>query len=401
MRCPNCGTEITDDSRFCMECGYKINEAQQNAVEQQQPPTPHASATSNAQRSTSNSLYCPMCGIENSSRDSFCKMCGASLKLKGMTDCPHCGVEMPKEDKYCPNCGMNVLATRTPTPPAGLPPVAPPSAAPPVAAPPVQQAPPPGAPVAHSAPPPMAPPPANLKIAGVPVAAPAVAPNKDFAKTIMQQAPSAKTNHGRTLAVLKGERAGEKFPFTQSLTVGRTQGEIVFPNDEYLDSRHFSISVTPKGVHLKDLDSVNGLFYRLSGEIEAFSRTMFILDDYLFMIEELTPTEWSLNGVWERGVKLMGSLKNQSPWARVRFFSPLGTTAGVYLLWDEEEVIGHSYLPGACHEGHATCRILRRSKKIYLSPKEGDLYVKLNGEMMLSLPIQLRCGLQTMEITSF
>jgi Double zinc ribbon/zinc-ribbon domain len=398
MRCPNCGTEITGESHFCMECGFRVTEKEVVPALKQEPQAPAPSSPPSNQRSTSSSVYCPMCGIENASQDSFCKMCGANLKVKVLVKCDACGVELPKDDKYCPNCGtQHGPSHRHPTPPAGMAPVS------------NNPTPPAGmAPVSNNNPPPpmvkenTSPENRNsgefIKIAGVP----APAPSDKAAKTIYQIQPSrGATTHGRTLKVIKGERLGEKFPFTQSMVIGKTHGEIIFPSDEYLDARHIGIDVTPRGVHIKDLDTVNGVFYHLNGEYEVGAQSMFFLGDHLFIVEELTASEWSLNGVWERGVKLMGSLKNQSPWCRLRLLSPLGTTSAIYLLWKEEEIVGDSFLPGAGYSDGPTCKIVKRNRKIYVQPMKGDVYVKIHGEQEFSLPIRLRCGLESFEITSF
>lgn len=50
-QCPNCGTQIADDSRFCTECGKEITKAN----------------------------VCPHCGASVGESDAFCQNCGKSL----------------------------------------------------------------------------------------------------------------------------------------------------------------------------------------------------------------------------------------------------------------------------------------------------------------------------------
>ena len=50
-RCPNCGAQIADDSRFCSECGKEITQAN----------------------------VCPHCGASVGEGDAFCQNCGKSL----------------------------------------------------------------------------------------------------------------------------------------------------------------------------------------------------------------------------------------------------------------------------------------------------------------------------------
>ena len=37
MYCPNCGAEISDDSKFCMNCGYKLHSDNSQTTYTEQP----------------------------------------------------------------------------------------------------------------------------------------------------------------------------------------------------------------------------------------------------------------------------------------------------------------------------------------------------------------------------
>ena len=52
MRCPNCHSEIDDDSIFCSNCGKVL------------------------------AATCPKCGKKNASNSKFCKFCGEKKKKK-------------------------------------------------------------------------------------------------------------------------------------------------------------------------------------------------------------------------------------------------------------------------------------------------------------------------------
>lgn len=62
-RCPACGAELTEGSRFCNICGTKLPEAPAGAEEQNQ-----------GQR------LCPQCGAALAPDDVFCTSCGADLR---------------------------------------------------------------------------------------------------------------------------------------------------------------------------------------------------------------------------------------------------------------------------------------------------------------------------------
>ena len=65
-RCPACGAQLAEGSRFCNICGVKLPEAQ-----------PAAEADAQAQR------LCPKCRAELGPDDMFCTACGADLRGSG------------------------------------------------------------------------------------------------------------------------------------------------------------------------------------------------------------------------------------------------------------------------------------------------------------------------------
>ena len=74
--CPNCNSEVPENSKFCLECGTKIELLAENEV------------------------ICPACG-KKTHKGKFCMECGASLIAK----CPKCGAELPNGAKFCLECG--------------------------------------------------------------------------------------------------------------------------------------------------------------------------------------------------------------------------------------------------------------------------------------------------------
>lgn len=75
--CPKCGAQIPAGSKFCMECGEKI--------EAQQPK---------------DKIVCPQCG-KSIEQGKFCPECGQKLEVT----CPNCGKTLAGGSKFCPECG--------------------------------------------------------------------------------------------------------------------------------------------------------------------------------------------------------------------------------------------------------------------------------------------------------
>ena len=79
ITCPNCNSEVPENSKFCLECGTKIEILNENEV------------------------ICPVCG-KKTGKGKFCMECGASLVAK----CATCGAELPSGAKFCLECGTKV-----------------------------------------------------------------------------------------------------------------------------------------------------------------------------------------------------------------------------------------------------------------------------------------------------
>lgn len=73
--CANCGAEIPDNAKFCLECGTKV------------------------EIKTANTVVCPNCK-QTVLKSKFCSECGFKLS----TTCSKCGTET-NGAKFCPECG--------------------------------------------------------------------------------------------------------------------------------------------------------------------------------------------------------------------------------------------------------------------------------------------------------
>lgn len=350
-------------------------------------------------RSSRQALPCPTCGVENDAKDSFCHMCGAALQNTPTSVplqqdiCRYCGKLVPEKDAFCPHCGRRHREPHLPTPPGGMPPVTPPvvrSASENF----YTQSPSstggPGEKVAPALAPVVTP------FAGS--AAPVPAPSPSPGQLYFAAPPSiSMQERGCSLFVLQGHRTGERFPFTKSITLGRHVGEILFPNDEYLDSRHLVVNTMPDGVLLQDMNTVNGIYYLSPSDTEITPGNFFIIDDILFQFVEVTAAEWSLVNVWERGVKLLGTLRSDRPWGRLLIFSPQGSVAASFLLWQETVYLENYICSPPVAVQASTCLINRKGSAL-LRPGNREIFIRIRGQQSFKLPVRLRMGLQVIEI---
>lgn len=75
-KCPSCGAEVSENAKFCAECGNKIEVLAENE------------------------MICPSCGAKTA-KGKFCSECGTALIKK----CPSCTAEVAPGAKFCAECG--------------------------------------------------------------------------------------------------------------------------------------------------------------------------------------------------------------------------------------------------------------------------------------------------------
>lgn len=86
IKCLSCGAMITENEKFCPECGSPVNHFQNPKV------------------------FCPSCGAEVSPEEKFCPECGVPITNLKETKriCPSCKSEISDDEKFCPECGTPV-----------------------------------------------------------------------------------------------------------------------------------------------------------------------------------------------------------------------------------------------------------------------------------------------------
>ena len=60
----------------------------------------------------------------------------------------------------------------------------------------------------------------------------------------------------------------EEIPLTDRLVIGRDNADVRIAGDRFASGRHAEVQIAGEQVILRDLDSRNGTFVRLDGEIE-------------------------------------------------------------------------------------------------------------------------------------
>ncbi len=79
MQCSNCGAQIDENSKFCIECGNKIDQE----------------------------VECPECSAKFPPNTKFCTNCGTKIgeTIPEEVKCPKCSKTLPANTKFCTDCG--------------------------------------------------------------------------------------------------------------------------------------------------------------------------------------------------------------------------------------------------------------------------------------------------------
>jgi DNA-directed RNA polymerase subunit RPC12/RpoP len=91
---------------------------------------------------------------------------------------------------------------------------------------------------------------------------------------------------GRLHLVMEGGQPGEVYDLKDDTAIGRTLGDISFPHDGYMSSRHARIVRRGEDFVLLDEGSRNGTFVRIKDEIKLESGDMILIGKQLFRFEK-------------------------------------------------------------------------------------------------------------------
>ncbi|HYU16424.1 MAG TPA: FHA domain-containing protein [Candidatus Acidoferrum sp.] len=248
----------------------------------------------------------------------------AAMAAAGPRKCPHCGSDVPVNFKFCGVCGQSLGAA--------------PAAAP-----------------------------------AYPVAPPG------FAATA---APQAMPRASLTLIRPDGSEGGT-FPLREGDNrLGRDHGAI-FENDGYLSPTHCELLVMGNGAVVRDLDSLNGVFVRMTGEEEIQPGQVIRMGQELLrfdLIEPPTPLE--------DGTEVMGS-PNPGYWGKITVIIGNGLDGSAYPLLGDSVTMGRERgdinFPDDGYVSGLHARLSARGGKVYLADlgSSNGTFLRVQGERKL------------------
>ncbi len=268
-------------------------------------------------------IICASCGRENEDHYKFCLGCGGNLDAQreassdaGTADesqfCPSCGAHVSPGQRFCGTCGFKVEAMAAATESG-----------------------------ADEEPAPAPAPAPEPKPKPKPKAAPAktAAQTKTKSKAVAKPSKGAAGSTGQLIMINPDGTSGDTFPLSSGVNeVGRDSEAEIFSRDSYLSPKHATFTVDGKKVHVKDEDSLNGVFYRIMEitELQHGDQVRVGQELLRFQLIELADTEIAAGA---DGTVVAGS-SPAGAWGKLERISAPEQASLTFLLRGGEQVLG-------------------------------------------------------------
>jgi pSer/pThr/pTyr-binding forkhead associated (FHA) protein len=165
-------------------------------------------------------------------------------------------------------------------------------------------------------------------------AAPAVAPPRTVFMAGNTAAAPVVVPRGRLILIRPDGSEGGSHPLLDGENmIGRGQAPL-FDADAYLSPRHATMTVGPDGVNIRDLQSLNGVFLKISAEEPLESGDIFRIGQELLRFEVISPPQ-----PLEDGTEIMGT-PNPGFWGRLSVIVGRDVDGSAFPLFGESIVLG-------------------------------------------------------------
>jgi pSer/pThr/pTyr-binding forkhead associated (FHA) protein len=161
--------------------------------------------------------------------------------------------------------------------------------------------------------------------------------------------------------------------------LGRSHGQ-VFENDGYLSPLHAELVVNAAGAVVRDLDSLNGVFVKMSGEEELIPGDIFRIGQELMRFDTIAAP-----APLEDGTEIMGS-PNPGYWGRISVVIGKDIDGSAFPLLGDAVTLGRERgdinFPDDGYVSGLHARLSTRGGKYYLSDlgSSNGTFIKLRGE---------------------
>ncbi len=375
IKCPQCGRENDDSFKFCLDCGNPL-QANDASPEPAKSVAPSATTGANVPESPANAPATeniPSAPAEPSSQQAAGTPAPAqaaaapepkpsqaevvtqpppaqpqAAPTSSPTDpsnqatltCPKCGSPIEADDAFCASCGQNLKEAE------------------------------------HG--------------------------STMFMHTV---SPGTEPKRRVRLVLVKPDGTeGTVFTLAEKTVVGRSQGMIMFPKDPYISPKHAEISLSGETITISDLNSLNGIYRKMTKEEHITPGTYFRIGRQLLRLEvpgEFQPLD--VEAPESDDSQYWGSPAPQV-WARLVQVLEGGKIGEIHLLTQAEVIIGREdgevRFPEDGFISARHCKLLNKGGDCFLFDlnSSNGTYLRINGSHELKDQDRIQIGNQVLRI---
>jgi pSer/pThr/pTyr-binding forkhead associated (FHA) protein len=191
--------------------------------------------------------------------------------------------------------------------------------------------------------------------------------------------PMARTRMSMTLIRPDGTEGGSHDLRPGENKLGRSFGA-VFENDGYLSPIHAQLDIRGSGAMVRDLDSLNGVFVKMTQEEELTSGQIIRIGQELLRFEVIAQPEPTPDGT-----ELMGS-PNPGYWGKLTVIIGRDVTGAAFPLLGDSCTLGRERgdinFPDDGYVSGLHARVSLRDGRVFLADlgSSNGTFIKVNGE---------------------
>jgi len=220
-----------------------------------------------------------------------------------------------------------------------------------------------------------------------------------------QASPEAAVKPRARMVLIKPDGTeGTVFSLAEKTAIGRTQGVIMFPKDPYISPRHAEIQFKDGQLTIADLDSLNGVYHRMTAEQRIVPGTYFRIGRQLLRLEvpgEFQPV--SAPAAQGDDSQFWGS-PTPHVWARLVQVLEGGKIGEIHLLTQAEVIIGRVdgevRFPEDGFISSRHCQLLNRDGDCFLQDlgSSNGTYLRIQGSQPLQNGDKVQIGNQVLRL---
>lgn len=268
-------------------------------------------------------IICSHCGRENEDHYKFCLGCGSPLSRPEptpvvaepeppkMIDCPHCTTPVPSNNKFCGACGGPIAQASAPVP----------------------------IPAAQESPLRVTQPRQESLYSTSPAGATAPTSQPELSPGL-DAAPSTGSTVARLVVIRPDGTEGATIPLREGeVVVGRDSEHQVLANDPFLSPKHARITCRNGQFNIEDIQSLNGVFFRIKTERELESGDYIRLGQELLQFHKMDDIQPIATEHTEADT-LRGGSPDVGYWGRLTLISGPDLVSRSFSFSDDEVNIG-------------------------------------------------------------